>query len=329
MAQFLRSVLIQDASLAASTTRDPDDLPVNPLSHILITLRALNNTATIGNYRYLQELLSFISTVRVIFRGQSIIEGSLRDLALLNILLTGHRPVQSNAIKTDNDVRMVTVLLSFSRVPYWADEAFPAVRKGELQLQFVSGAAPTGFDTLILQVETVELLDARPTRFLKYTTISKTPSATGDHDVEIPIGNKILDILMFGTTTPTGGVYTASIGTARLLVDNVEMGYANANWETLHGELGRRVGSLADLMGHTHSFADTATVQESDTKEQALVENWLENYALLDYDPLRDGQHAIDTRNRARVHLRISADFADAIRVIPVELIELAAPAGA
>ena len=54
-----------------------------------------------------------------------------------------------------------------------------------------------------------------------------------------------------------------------------------------------------------------------------------ENYAYLDFDPLNDMSFALMTANRARVHLRINADVADAIRVIPVEMVSVRAVGGA
>ena len=322
MAQFLRTVLQQDVSLAASTVQNPVDLPVNPLSHILLTVKALNNTATITNHRFLVSLMAFISNVEVLFKGQAIMSGSLQDLAVLNALLTGVTPWQSNAVETDNSVRMATFMLSFSRRPYWMMEAFPPVRRGELQLRLTSGAAPTGLDTLVLQTETVELLDATPERFLKYTTQTKTPNATGNHDVDLPVGNPILGVQLFGTTVPTVASFNASIGQVRSLVDNVEVGFAETNWETLHGELGRRLKGMMEYQGHIHSV-NAAGAGREDTEQQEVEQEVSENYAYLDFDPLNDMSFALMTANRARVHLRINADVADAIRVIPVEMVSV------
>lgn len=322
MAQFLRSVLQQDVALAVSTVQDPVDLPVNPLSHILLTIKALNDTGTIGDHRFLTSLMAFISNIEVTFKGQAIISGSLADLAILNCILTGFTPWQGNVVETTNSVRMATFILSFTRKLYAPDEAFPAVRRGELQMRLTSGAAPTGLDTLVLQTETVELLDVQPARFLKYTTHSKTPSATGDHDVDLPIGNPILGVLLFGTTVPTGAVFTASINQIRSLIDNVEVGYANSNWETIHGELGRRLKGLMEWQGHIHSV-NAAGAGREDTEQQEVEQDNAENYAYMDFDPLMDGQYALQTANRARTHLKIDAGVADAIRVIPVELMNV------
>ncbi|KKN15100.1 hypothetical protein LCGC14_0989490 [marine sediment metagenome] len=319
MSNIIRSVLQQDVALAPSTTLDPITLPTNPLSHILITLRALNDTASLADYRFLIAFLNFISNLEVQFKGHVIIGGNLRDLAILNAVLTGFRPVQSNALHTNSDTRAVTFMISFSRVPFWREEAFPAVRSGELSLNITSAAAQTGLTGVTIQVETVELIGVTPARFLKYTTQQRTLPSTGNNDIDLPIGNAILGILVFGTTVPTGASFNATAGAMRILIDNVESDYANLNWETAHGEIGRRITSLHDWTGHVHSFVDAAA-GEALTRQQQLIAEGMENYAYLDFDPLKDMSYALLTEGKSRVQLRVNADVADLLRIVPVEL---------
>lgn len=323
--QFLRQVLVQDETLAASSQRT-DDLPVNPLSMILLTVRALNDTGTLTDYVAVAGLLSYISRVEVLYQGSAVISQSLADLARLSALLLGRGPRQQNQNDDNNDVRGITVPILLGRKPYWARECFPAVRKGELQLQLTSTTAPTGLDTFSVQIETVELLGATPAHYLKATTISKTPSATGDHDVDLPIGNLLAGVLGFGTTAPTAASWNASLGQVRLLVDNVEAYYARANFESLNGELALRAlgGGHADQHVHTSDLA-AAYTQFQATDEQQQEADFFQNYAYLDLDPLANDEYMLETKGRARVHLRITADVADAIRIIPVELVEVRA----
>ncbi len=51
----------------------------------------------------------------------------------------------------------------------------------------------------------------------------------------------------------------------------------------------------------------------------------LANYGYLDFDPLKDGAYFLPTAGRSSVKLRINADVADAQRIIPIEIITLAA----
>lgn len=322
--QFLRQVLVQDETAAVSTVRT-DDLPVNPLSMVLLTVKALNDTGTLGNYSLINAILNSVSKVEILYKGSAIISGSLADLSRLFGFLVGHGPAQLAGAYTDNNTRGVTVPILLGRRPFWAEECFPAVRRGELQLQTTTAAAQTGVDNLVFQIETVEMLGATPTRFLKATTISKTPSATGDHDVDLPIGNKIAHALLFGTTVPTGASYNASFGQLRLLVDNVEQYYARTNWETLHNEMSRRVseGSQHAVHQHLENTAGAYTQNVITDDNNTNVGFW-DQYALLDFDPLNDGSMLLDTKGRARIHLRINADVADAIRIIPTEIIDVA-----
>lgn len=326
MGSFLHQVLVQDETLAVSTTRT-DDLPVNPLSMILLTIKNLNDTGTITDWSLLTTLLDQIARVEVLFQGSAVVSGSLADLARLNGLLIGRGPRQLRAAHTNNDIRGITVPILLGRKPYWLNECFPAVRRGELQLQITSSAAQTGLDTLILQIETVELPGATPSQFLKYTTISKTPSATGDHDVDLPIGNRIAGALLFGTTVPNGTSYNASFGQTRLLVDNVESMYARTNWETLNGLAQLRCEGSIHNADHQHvSDVAAAYAQFQLTDEQVINPSFLESYGFLDFDPLTDGNFFLDTKGRARVHLRITADAADAIRILPLELVDVVNP---
>lgn len=322
--EFLRQVLVQDETFAVSTTRT-DDLPVNPLSMVLLTMRYLNDTADLDDYSAIAGLLAQVARVEILYKGSAIVSGSLADIARVSAVMLGRPPQQTLATIVNSDARSITVPILLGRKPYCPKECFPAVRRGELQLQLTTAAATTGIKTPTVQIETVELLGATPERFLKYTTISKTPTATGDHDVDIPIGNKIPGMLLFGTTVPAGAALTASFGQLRLLLDNVEHYYARTNWETLHNELMLRVSeSVAsgtyksrenDAVGYT---ADALT----DGEHGAI--GFFNAYAYLDFDPRGDDSYLLDTAGRARIHLRINADVADAIRVLPLELIPVA-----
>ncbi len=320
--QFLRQVLVQDETVTVSTQRT-DDLPVNPLSCIFYTMKFLNDTGTLSNYALIQALLAQVSRVEVLYQGSAILSGALADLARLTGFLIGRPPFQGRAPVTNNDIRWITVPLLLGRKPYWAEECFPAVRRGELQLQSTFAAAQTGIDTPLLQVETLELLDAKPSRYLKATTISKTPSATGDHDVDLPIGNKLAGIMGFSTTPPSGTSFNASLGQLRLLLDNVEAWYARTNFESLQGGLSLRSNESPMATAHTH-LENTAALytQNAETGVNHPTPAFFDQYVYMDLDPHVDGNWLIDTKGRARVHLRINQEpTADAIRILPVEIV--------
>lgn len=324
MGQYLQQVLIQDESVTASTTRS-DDLPVNPLSVIMVTLKLLNNTGTITDYTAVTALFSFITKIEVLFQGSAIVSGSLADLARVNGFLLGRGPRQGNMINTDNGARFLSVPILLGRRPFWMKECFPAVRRGELKLQTTFGTLTTGTDTPVLQVETVELLGATPSHYLKYTTISKTPSATGEHEVDLPIGNLLAAVGLFGTTVPSGTSYNASIGQVKLLLDNVEAYVSRSNWESLNGLTSLRSQGTMQNSSHFHlENVAAAYGQFADTDDNESAADFFEQYAFIDLDPNLDDAYLLDTKGRARIHLNINADAADAIRVIPVELVAVA-----
>jgi len=320
---FLRSVIQQDVSLTASSQTSLIDLPVNPISHILFTLRALNNTATFTNFRMLDAFLAFVTKIEVLYRGQAVIEGSLSDLMLLNALLTGYKPIIVSGTATDNVERAATFMLSFSRVPYWAEEAFPATSRGELSIRITTGANPTGADAFRMQIETVELLNAQPKRFCRYTTYTGTQSVTGEADIDLPRGNQMVGVQLFGTTvsTATNGVNT--VETVKLLVDNQEKYYSLANWETLHSEIARKVGSNFNLQPHTHTFVATGNTSLVTSQEPGFVVTGSENYAFLDFSPLQNDEYLLDTAGRGRVSMRINFGDTGAMRFMPIELMPI------
>jgi hypothetical protein len=263
-----------------------------------------------------------MARIEVLYKGQSIVSASLNDLYAMAFYLLGRAPMQYRKSDAAAGARIgVTVPILFGRTPLDPVEAFPAVRRGELQLQSTPAASFVALDNVTLQIETVELLDATPERFLKYTTISKTPTAVGDHDVDLPIGNLIAALLLFGTSVPTDAADTTSINQLRLLVDNVEHAYALANWESLKGH--EALWCDQDWQGAeiTSRLAAGAPAGDAATESAEWGTAFLRQYACLPFAIGRMPEYMLDTAGRARVHLRINADVADAIRVMPVELI--------
>lgn len=332
MAQILRTVLAQDITVNAAASTQQYDLPVNPLSAILVTLKALNETSTLTNYSSFLAFFDKLTRARVSYRGASIIDGASLDLAVLYALLTRWLPHQGQINNVDNDVRSITFPLLFGRVPYSSDECFPATRRGDLLLDLSFAADAAGMDNFILQLETVELLDAAPQRFIK-TTFSDRIMQSGDaNDIELPIGNKILAMLLRAATFPTAASYNSSFGQLALEVDNVEVIYSRANWESLQGEIARRLIPGWNFHQHTHQEnLAVAYTQNAATLQSRNDNAAVQQYAYLDMDPANDGTNALDTRGAARVNLAITSDVTDAAasRVQFVELVETGQQAAA
>lgn len=328
MANYLRSVLIQNRAEAADRTFQ-QDLPVNPLSQILITLRGIITNADTSNP--LADVYATMPSVAVRYRGQDIIRGSLLDLAVINACLTGRPPFGYMPQDGAGESWSLTVRLNLGRRPYDTKECFPAVRRGDLVLEATIDTVVSNVDLIDVQVETVELLDETPERYLKYTTGQNTFVSTGVETVRLPIGNPLLGVLLFGTTTPSGAVQTATWEQLRTKVDNVEALYAAANWATLHGELTRKIhGDLTHLRDHGHRYNGAAGAFATSLEPQRIgtVES-LEQYAYLDFDPLGDNSYMLETAGRADITIQRDAGTADLGRFIPVELVSIGGQTGA
>lgn len=324
MPVFNKTILVDERSVAVSTTTT-EDLPVNPLSYFdyrLTVLQSALNTLVDPT-----DILGYATTVEVLLRGDPIISMSLRDLAMHVFSLWGYWPdVQNHGNAANQRISMV-FKIPFGRRAFWSQECLPPFRRGDLTFRAVYASAFTDGTGLLEHIETQEILDATPIRYLKTTTQPKTPSAAGDHDVDLPIGNRIIQALLFSTTVPAGTAETTSIDRASLLVDNVRLFYPESRWEELHADFLKKGGpALARIWNHQHMYDPTlaAANQTTDRAQGSTFD--LRQYGLMDFDPLVDPElaYALITAGRSRIHLRINADDTQPIRVLPTEVIDLA-----
>jgi len=101
---FIHSILRANAAVAADGD-EVVDLPVNPLSVILLHLSPLNETSTITAYTWLKGLLSALDSIRVSHKGSAIIDLNGYDLAVLNLLYHRIGLFQAGADSVDDDRR--------------------------------------------------------------------------------------------------------------------------------------------------------------------------------------------------------------------------------
>lgn len=317
MARFIHSILRSNVAIAA----DGDqvyDLPVNPLSAILINVNPLNETATIGNYALLAALLSAVDNVQVTHKGSSVVNLSGADLAALAMLWHRQSIWQSNAVETDNDRRSIILPIIFGRRAYMPGECFPETKKGELQMTVTWDIADTGFDGLRISIETIELPEATPDFVQKVTTLAQTFTATGQNDIDLPIGNPIRAILMHGTTSWAGATPAPTLGQLSVYRDNMQIGYTASDWEVLRGVLALRGCQFPPDFRHIHSGTYTTTVA-GDSLEPEIGLSKDAYYALLDFDPTDDDLYTLETEGAGRIHIRSVAEAAEAVRALPIE----------
>lgn len=358
--QPLHTVLRPSTVLASTAETLNNDLPVNPLSVILVTIRALNNIPATSYANYAASvvaLMSKISNIRCAYRGATIFDGDPLDLAMVYGGFSNWWPIAGQTNQVDNDVRSVTFPLLFGRRPYDSAECFPATRRGDLVLTTTTAADPTGLDGATMIVETIELLDAVPKNFIKCTTTSFSLLSGDVNDISMPIGNKLIGVLLRSGLFPTAASNNAAFNEVALEVDNVEVMMSRALWRGLHSMWARRARTDWLQFGHRHLLdlptpttdpilTTTALGIEAVANDSFIVagsntatsghtgigpapeQDALQRYGYIDFDPLMDLSMLLDTRGAADINLHVNSSAADtAARVLPIEWVEVSGTA--
>lgn len=297
--KFIRSPLVINRTAATEILQK--DLPVNPLSHLIISLEMYNAT----DEATLAEILAFINKIEVTHMGKTIVSLESEDLAAENAYLYKANPILTQNDAADNTTRLLSLIVPFGRSIFNPDECYPATKKGELQLNLDYTAPNTAADNGILNIETVEILGANPTKYLKSTMLTVTaPGATGDHDVDLPIGNDIIALQLRMTTFPATSSHTYGVNRARVLVDNSEEGYADASAQGLVGD---GIFHLSTLPRDIAAFGDIIPA----------------NVVWLDYDPLRDNNYLLQTEGKSSVKARLNMGVDEATYLTIMELVRV------
>lgn len=317
MAVFIHSILAPNQVVAADGDQT-FDLPVLPLSCILLHASPLGETSTITTHRLIIALIEAFTTIRVTHKGTSVFDASGRDAAMLAMVYHGTPLWMSNAVETDNDRRSLVLPIFFGRRPFMPTECFPQTRKGEFQLTITFDIAIAGMDGLRISIETIELPGVTPEFVQKVTTLAQTLAATGQNDIELPIGNVLRGCLLFGTTSFAGATPVPSLGQLSLFVDNQQRLYSATDFEVLRSIMGLRGVTYPPDGRHIHSV-NAAGAGREDTLEPGVGLSLDANYALMDFDPTRDDLYSIDTAGVGRVNVRLDAETADAVRALPIE----------
>lgn len=317
--EFIHSVLAQNETCAVGTVVSYD-LPVNPLSHILVTLKYKRTDAAADGEPTFAETLALMSKIEVLYKGSAIFSMSGADAVAAGLMVCGFESWGHNYLGVAAEECSFTFLVPLGRILYDPRECFPRSTRGELVLQITYATAFTGVAALKAQIETVELPDASPEQFLRMTTLSFTPSVAGEHDIELPIGNPISELVLYGEIKPAGIVDEVSLSYLQILVDNYRRFYSHTNFETVHNMAGRMRCPPGYWMAHTHwSEADAGL-----TGPQFAGNHLLSHYVHLPFDIFGDGRYALETAGKSDVILRVFVDTAGEdkkIRVIPCEIV--------
>lgn len=326
MPSLNHSVIIQDQAISADGVFD-FDLPVNPLSCILLALRPLNETSTLANFAAWLSLARAVNRATISYRGESVLSMRGEDIAALNYFRHGIIPMQANPDNTDNERRCYVLPLLLGRNPYDPKSCFPASRRGELVLSLDLDIADTGYDGLRISAESIELLGARPSEYERKVALSQSFAATGINIVDLAPGNLHRGILLWGTTGFAGASPVPSWGRTRLKLDNQEVAYSATDFEVLQ-VVSQLWGRQAPMIDHKHTLnAAGAGIEETTSTFDAgdEAQGSIHNYAFMDLDPTRDDMFSVDTRDRSRFHMEVDAETADAVRATPIEVVKLSA----
>lgn len=297
--EFLRSVLAQDEAIAADGTFTYD-LPTNPLSHLALTIKALN----VADEATWENIADLVTKCQVLYKGTSVINLNGQELAALNAIMLGHEPIITNCAATDDGVRSLGLIVPFGRRLYNPGECYPATKAADLKLQLDLDIATLEADGLIMQIETIELPAATPSHHLKCVKLAPEAPAVGENDVPLPIGNIYAGILLWGTTIPLTTSWTTTIDKVKLLANSLEHYYSSTNWESLHADLIHRLGMATQMRS---SFTDDDFA----------------NFALLDFDPYQANEFLFNTAGLSDLKLRITAGDTNVFEVFPIELVSV------
>lgn len=326
MFKFLRRVQEQIYTPSADEVKS-FDLGVNPLSHLQLGIRPLNDTGTLANFPSYLSLMDAINRLSIIWNGVTIISGSGRDLAAMNFLRWGINPAQATHIDTNNDRRCAVLPVIMGRDRMDPNCCFPATRRGELVMELDLDIADTGYDALSLTVETMELPGAKPKEFERRQSLSKTFAQTGRQDFDITFGNRIRGILLWGTTGFAGAAPAPTWGRIGIEVDGIQTGYAATDWEVLFSDTYLNGRQPFSQDAHKHRVTTDGNVQ---TELATLggpynVGSGLELYNFLDFDWNRDDFYTLDVSDAKRVVIANDCETANAARVTVCEVLPVSA----
>lgn len=316
--EFIHSVMAQNQAVTLASVVSYD-LPVNPLSHIMITVKAKQNRANVQGIW--SEIRGSLIKIEVLYKGSAVYSMSGCDAQDVATLLLGFEQWGVNAHGDDSDYRTCMYLVPLGRKLYSPREAFPHSTRGELILQLSYATAWGGWDDQHVQIETVEMPDATPERYLRMTTLSVTPSAAGELDVEIPIGNPISDLILFGTTIPLAESDTKTLTYVQVLVDNMRKFYSHANFETLHCMAGQYCQPPGYHEGHVHRLLGSSFTQYDDTSLVIPKNHACEQRLRIPFDINLDGVFMLETAGASDCVVRIYAGDTQPLRVIPCEVV--------
>jgi len=321
--RYLHSIALPLTTIATGASITPFDLPVNPLSGVLLRFSITRAApAALLTYEAVDDLITAITAVRILHKGEQVVSGSLRDLMMVNAIYQRLTPGATKLHPVGAAVDSIVFPLCLGRRMYDPISCFPATSRGNLRMEMDTAAFPTAYAALQLAVEAIELIEAQPTERVKYVTQART-AVVGQFDAPLPIGNPLLGIVMFDTGLATLATDVSSWGTVKLLKDNVEQYHPLSDFATISGMLGMQMQTDFYLRaGHVHKFVAADALASMTDSAAELISTGSRGYGYLDYDPLRDGSYQLETQGASDIKIRGTGASATAVRYLPIERVQ-------
>lgn len=318
--EFIQSILAHDEAVVAATVVTYD-LPVNPLSHILLTIKCARLDSAVTDSPPFMSIPAILARIEVLYKGSAVYSLSGVDCMASGIFINNFETWGVNAEDIEDGEWAITLLVPLTRVLYSPMECFPASTRGELILQLTYAAASVEWDDIRMQIETVELLGASPAQFIKQTTLSATPTANVPLDIPLPIGNNISDIIIWQHQIQTTVSDVAAIDKMEILVDNINKFYPESFVETIQNMTGRMRPPPGYWGSHVHKTYVTPVVAGDPTGIVIAMDHIIMCYLHLPFDIFKNGDYALATAGASAVLLRLDITAFGPIRIIPVEVV--------
>lgn len=318
--EFIQSILAHNEAVALGTV-PTYDLPVNPLSHILITLKMARLDTAVTDSPPFMSIPALLARIEVLYKGSAVYSLSGIDCFASSLFVNGFESWGVNAEDIEDGEWAVTLLVPMTRVLYSPLECFPASTRGELILQLTYAAASLEWDDIRAQIETVELIGATPQQFIKQTTLSATPTANVPLDIPLPIGNNISDIIIWQHQIQSTTSDVAAIDKMEILVDNINKFYPESFKETIQNMAGRQRAAPGYWGFHVHKTYVTPVVAGDPTGVVIAMDHILACWMHLPFDIFKNGEYALLTAGASAVLLRLDITAFGPIRIIPVEIV--------
>jgi hypothetical protein len=313
---FIQSRVARGFSLGAVNGQQEWLLPSNPISHIDISIKAQVVAANFADNAL--SLADQLSSIQVLYRGTQIY--SIRGADLLRLMsamgVFGSQFYNPAVAAASN--RSLLLRVPFNRQQFNEMECFPRTAKGDATI-LIQWTAVSSYNTITLDIATYELPQATPKNFVRVTTLTDTPAATGDKDYDLPRFAPLLGIGFYMTSSfPTAA--TPTINTAKILLNNLDTGYTD-----MESTMGRdqancyeypRYGNDQILQQENSAAAYT---QFALTTAPHYTDGPSRDFFYLDYDPGRDGKHLLMGPGATDLKARLNIGVANALRIMPVE----------